>query len=112
MSDQELRPCLQEACDLMEDVYRGEYTPDSLTTQPWRIALQNNEWSSKDTQVGGSHYKDMPLQPWEIIEKNNLDFWEGNALKYLLRYKSKNGAQDLEKAKHYIDYLIERENSK
>lgn len=60
-------------------------------------------------QIGGDHYKNMPLQPWEIIKKNNLNFWEGNALKYLLRYKSKNGIQDLEKAKHYIDYLIERE---
>lgn len=65
-----------------------------------------------EKQIGGSHYTSMPLQPWEIIEKNKLDFWEGNALKYLLRYKQKNGAQDLEKAKHYIDYLIERENAK
>jgi hypothetical protein len=58
-------------------------------------------------QVGGSHYTEMPIEPWEIIERNNLNYWEGNVLKYLLRYKYKGGVEDLEKAKHYIDYLIE-----
>ena len=60
------------------------------------------------TQYGGQHYKTMPLQPWEIIEQLKLDFWEGNALKYLLRYKTKNGIGDLKKAIHYIEYLIAR----
>ena len=63
---------------------------------------------AKEHQVGGTHYKDIPIQPWDIIEANGLDFWEGNALKYLLRWKYKNGVEDLEKAKHYIDYLIQR----
>lgn len=61
-----------------------------------------------DVQVGGDHYKDQGIQPWEVIEANNLDFWEGNAIKYIMRYKNKNGVEDLKKAKHYIDYLIER----
>nr|WP_297388224.1 DUF3310 domain-containing protein [uncultured Roseateles sp.] len=60
-------------------------------------------------QEGGEHYKQMPLQPWEIIERNKLDFWEGNVIKYTLRYKSKDGAGDLRKAVHYLEYLIERE---
>jgi len=59
-------------------------------------------------QVGGNHYVGLQIQPWEIIERNGLDYWEGNALKYLLRYKYKNGIEDLEKAKHYIDYIIQR----
>jgi hypothetical protein len=67
--------------------------------------------SAFDKQVGGEHYKDKALQPWEIIEKLDLDFWEGNALKYLLRYKDKNGVEDLKKAVHYIEYLIEKENN-
>ena len=67
---------------------------------------------SLETQVGGTHYKDMGIQPWEIIKANKLDFWEGSALKYLLRYKTKNGVEDLRKIQHYIDYLIEREEAK
>ncbi len=63
------------------------------------------------TQVGGMHYKQMPTQPWEIIASHNLDFWEGNVLKYVLRYRTKNGVEDLKKARHYLDYLIERESS-
>lgn len=58
--------------------------------------------------IGGKHYEEMPIEPWMIIEANKLDFWEGNVLKYLLRYKSKNGIEDLEKAKDYINYLIRR----
>jgi hypothetical protein len=61
-------------------------------------------------QVGGNHYK-RAHQPWEIIEEWELNYWAGNVLKYLLRYKYKNGVEDLEKAKHYLEYLIKYENS-
>ena len=61
-----------------------------------------------DKQVGGKHYVELELQPWEVIERNKLDYWEGNAIKYLLRYKHKNGVEDLKKAIHYIEYLIQR----
>lgn len=64
---------------------------------------------STQRQVGGDHYQRSPMQPWQIIEAWELDFWEGNALKYLLRWRYKNGVEDLRKARHYIDYLIERE---
>ena len=60
-------------------------------------------------QVGGDHYKGMAIEPWKIIQANKLNYWEGNALKYLLRYKDKNGIEDLKKAIHYIEYLIEQE---
>lgn len=59
-------------------------------------------------QVGGNHYK-RAHQPWEIIEEWNLNYWAGNVLKYLLRYPYKNGVEDLEKAKHYLEYLIKKE---
>ena len=61
-------------------------------------------------QVGGNHYR-RAHQPWEIIEEWNLNFWAGNVLKYLLRYPYKNGVEDLEKAKHYLEYLIEKEKN-
>ncbi len=58
-------------------------------------------------QVGGSHYKNMKLQPWEVIEANDLDFWEGNALKYLLRWRSDKGKpeEDLDKIIHYVEHI-------
>ena len=61
------------------------------------------------TKVGGSHYKDMAIQPIEFILKNGLGFCEGNVIKYVCRYKAKNGRQDLEKAIHYLKLLIEKE---
>ena len=60
-------------------------------------------------QVGGDHYKSMVIQPSEFINKNNLPFAEGNAIKYLCRHKQKNHKEDLLKAKHYIDMAIDRD---
>lgn len=62
-----------------------------------------------DKQVGARHYVDMKLQPIVFIMENDLDFCTGNAIKYLCRHKAKNGRQDLEKAIHYIQLLIEHE---
>ena len=62
-----------------------------------------------DIQIGGNHYKDMAIQPIEYTMKNNLNFCQGNIVKYISRYKSKNGIEDLKKAKHYIDLLIAHE---
>jgi hypothetical protein len=63
--------------------------------------------SALELQVGGSHYKDMRIQPVEFIHANNIGYLEGNVIKYVSRWKSKNGIADLEKAKHYIELLIE-----
>ena len=65
--------------------------------------------SAYDKQIGGSHYKNMVVQPSEFINKNKLLFAEGNAIKYICRHKQKGERQDLEKAKHYIDMIIERD---
>jgi hypothetical protein len=63
----------------------------------------------RDKQVGGKHYhKGNGIQPWDIIEAWELDFWEGNVVKYILRWKHKDGVQDLEKARHYLDYIINK----
>ncbi len=65
--------------------------------------------SAYDKQIGGSHYRKMKIQPSEFINKNNLPFAEGNAIKYICRHKHKGERQDLEKAKHYIDMILERD---
>nr|WP_321321469.1 DUF3310 domain-containing protein [uncultured Campylobacter sp.] len=61
-------------------------------------------------QVGGDHYAVMKIQPIEFILANELGFCEGNVIKYLCRYKRKNGLEDLKKARQYLDFLIERES--
>ena len=63
-------------------------------------------------QVGGNHYKNYKIQPVEFIIKNNIGFVEGNIIKYVLRFKEKGGAVDLEKAKHYIELLIDSTKSR
>jgi hypothetical protein len=63
-------------------------------------------------QIGGDHYAKRNIQPWDVIEEYEMDFWEGNALKYLMIWKDKDGVKDLEKCKHYVDYLIAREKEK
>lgn len=65
--------------------------------------------SALDVQIEGSHYKDMPIQPVEFIHANQIPFLEGNIIKYVSRWRKKNGIPDLEKAKHYIELLIELE---
>lgn len=68
--------------------------------------------SALDKQVGGNHYKQFPIQPVEFINANNLSYMQGNVIKYVARYPFKNGIVDLEKAKHYIEMLIEFERNK
>ena len=60
-------------------------------------------------QIGGSHYQSMVIQPSEFINKNNLPFAEGNAIKYLCRHKQKGQKQDLEKAINYCQMAIDRD---
>lgn len=62
---------------------------------------------ANDYQHGGDHYKQKQIQPWDYIIANNLGYLEGNAIKYITRWKAKGGIQDLKKAQHYIQKLIE-----
>jgi hypothetical protein len=61
------------------------------------------------SQVGGEHYKKLPIQPVEYIHANGIGYFEGNVIKYVTRWRDKGGLGDLHKAKHYIDLLIELE---
>ena len=68
--------------------------------------------SALDTQIGGDHYKTMKIQPMEFSMLNNMDACQHTIIKYVSRFRTKNGVQDLEKAKHVIDMLIEFETKK
>jgi hypothetical protein len=82
-----------------------EVTPEELEDWNKKMAL-----NALDKQVAGNHYKDMQIQPIEYIHANAMGYMEGNVVKYISRWRKKNGMADLEKAKHYIELLIELEN--
>ena len=63
--------------------------------------------SAINEQIGGDHYKKMKIQPIEYILANDIGFTEGSVIKYVSRWKTKNGVEDLKKARHLLDMLIE-----
>ena len=67
---------------------------------------------ANDVQVAGNHYKGKTVQPWDYIVANNLGYLEGNIVKYVSRWKDKGGVDDLRKARHYLDKLIEVQDGK
>jgi hypothetical protein len=69
-----------------------------------------NETPALTLQIGGSHYKGLLIQPVEYIMKNGIPFMEGNVIKYVSRWRDKGGVEDLKKARHYLDMLIEFES--
>ena len=72
------------------------------------VTLEEDEaFSALDKQVGGSHYRDKGIQPIIYIHANDLGFCEGNVVKYVTRWRDKNGIADLKKAIHYLELLIE-----
>ena len=67
--------------------------------------------AANDRQEGGTHYKQLTIQPWDYIVANDLGYLEGNVVKYVTRWQTKgNGIQDLLKARHYLDKLLEVNN--
>lgn len=60
-------------------------------------------------QVGGNHYKAMGIEHWDVVALNNLDYFQGQVTKYVMRWRGKNGLQDLEKAHHFLQKYIEVE---
>ena len=71
---------------------------------PYDATFRSDDTQAK--QVGGSHYL-KAIQPWDIIRAWGLGFHRGNIIKYVLRSPGKNGKEDLEKAQHYLNYLID-----
>lgn len=64
--------------------------------------------SANEKQIAGNHYQSS-VQVWDYIHRNRIGYLAGNVIKYVSRYKDKNGVEDLLKAKHYIEKLIEEE---
>lgn len=79
---------------------------DRIDNKP--IKTLDEKATATDVQVGGDHYVEMPIQPVDFIVANGLNYLEGNVIKYVTRHCFKNGKEDLQKAKHYIDMLIEK----
>ena len=87
-----------EEVGIDEDIY--SYHADDLTLVKNEV-LESQTYNPLIAQEGGGHYKDRGIQPLEYTMKNNLSFCEGNVVKYISRYKSKNGIEDLAKVIHY-----------
>ena len=92
---------------------------NDVTPEEWDRAAIEVKWGyndepyqrATDKQIGGQHYQQFKIQPVEFCYKNNIPYLEATAIKYLCRWREKNGIEDLEKAKHYIDLLIEFNNA-
>ena len=97
----------------MQDMIMSEvpavYGIDAASPSEWDRARAPANQSALNTQVDGDHYKDMAIQPVVYIHANGMGFMEGCIVKYISRYKNKNGKQDLLKAKHLIDLILELE---
>lgn len=111
----------------LEDDLKHQNNGGQLYPSPIRKAVQELEKSKKSLccnasimvdgkcsmcgkskQVGGSHYSKMAIEPVDFITKNNIGFLEGNAIKYICRHESKNGVEDIEKAIHYLEMILEK----
>ena len=68
-------------------------------------------YGSLDKQIGGKHYRNMKIQPAEFINENKLLFAEGNAIKYICRHTIKGKEEDVRKAIHYSEMILERDYS-
>jgi hypothetical protein len=84
----------------VESIIPDFIQPDPIPTDPL------------DVQIGGSHYKNMNIQPIQYIVSNDLSFLEGCIVKRITRWRTKGGVVDLEKIKHEVDLLIASEEGK
>jgi hypothetical protein len=81
--------------------------PPNIPSTQKVIHRQIQMTTANQTQIGGNHYKAKSIQPWDYIAANQLGYFEGNIIKYVSRWKDKGGVNDLRKARHYLDKLIE-----
>ena len=73
--------------------------------------FKGSTYDSLEKQVGGKHYRNMKIQPAHFINENKLLFAEGNAIKYICRHQSKGKEEDVKKAIHYLEMILERDYS-
>ena len=96
---------LEEADKKLETLINEK--KDFVPTKSEEVVKSDGYKSALDYQVGGNHYQQMAYQPLTFIMEQKLNFCEGNIVKYVARYKFKNGLQDLKKAQHYLKFLLE-----
>ena len=75
--------------------------------QQQHLLQVNAQIRANEQQIGGAHYAIKAIQPWDFIIANNIGYLEGNIIKYISRWKDKGGIEDLKKAQHYLQKLIE-----
>lgn len=105
-------PAHKEPCNSCGNQYLnftqlGQTKP--MPDGPEMVALEPVKQSALHRQVAGGHYKDKKIQPIEYIHANAIPFSEGCVIKYVSRWRERGGIKDLEKAKHFIEMLIELE---
>lgn len=71
------------------------------------MSLDSLHETALDKQEGGTHYKNLQIQPVEYIKKNSIPYLEGNVIKYVTRHREKNGVEDIKKAIHYLEMILE-----
>lgn len=105
-------PAHQEPCESCGNKYlnwTAATKPQPILDGPELIDFRPPATSALHRQVAGDHYKGKKIQPIEYIHANGIPFAEGCVIKYVSRWKEKGGLKDLEKAKHFIEMLIELE---
>ena len=98
-----------ESVDLKPEWLLKSAKPKNMEEQAYNAAsyiADEHEVNPMEIQVGGDHYKKCKIQPVEYIHANGLDFFQGNIVKYITRFRDKGGKADLEKIKHYCDIII------
>ena len=73
--------------------------------------FKESTYDSLEKQIGGKHYKNMKIQPAHFVNENKLLFAEGNAIKYICRHSVKGKDEDIKKAIHYLEMILERDYS-
>ncbi len=87
----------------------NDATPKEWDTAVGKLYHPSDNHTAIDKQVGGCHYSRYAIQPVDFIIANKLDWCEANAVKYITRWKDKNGVEDIRKAIHYLEILLERQ---
>ena len=100
--------CQEAALDAMvKDAEELDLYDDEIV---YNLNAEAEKEKARDKMIGGDHYRQGGIQPIEYIHANKLSFCEGNVIKYISRWRYKDGVKDLEKAKHYIELLMELED--
>lgn len=103
--------------EIIKEFERLEFAMATQDVEIIKQAIQDlkqvmkQQTTANETQIGGDHYKAKFIQPWDFIAANQIGYFEGNIVKYVSRWRDKGGINDLKKARHYLDKLIELEDN-